>query len=161
MGEANFQIVIDGEKVFDRTFQRFDLVLDDLTPIWREVVKEFYLIEKEQFKTEGAAGKGGKWKPLTKKYAEIKKKKYGNKTILRRTDDLYKSLTSKSQNSIIDIGKTELTLGSSLVQFKHSQRKGKNQRKPIDMSEIQLRRIQKTIQRQLIVEMKKQGINFR
>jgi phage gpG-like protein len=55
-------------------------------------------ISQEMFKTEGAFGKHGRWKPLNPVYAERKAKQYPGKGILRRKDRLLKSLTSNSEN---------------------------------------------------------------
>lgn len=161
MPRVNFSIVVDGEVEFSRTFERHDAALDDFRPIWKGVVPEFRKIQREQFATEGAAGRSGKWKPLTPKYAAWKRRYYGNLPILQRTKRLFKALTTKTSDSVVEISKNELVLGTDIEYFKYHQRKGPRQRRVIDMSEAQLRRVQKTIQKLLFEEMRKGGIEYK
>ena len=59
--------------------------------------KAFFRYMAKVFRTEGSAS-GGKWKKLSPKYKTWKAKKYPGKTILRREDKLYESLTTKSKD---------------------------------------------------------------
>jgi phage gpG-like protein len=56
--------------------------------------------ERQMFRTQGGFGRSGNWKPLSPEYAELKAKKYPGKTILRREDRLFRSLTATSEDSV-------------------------------------------------------------
>ena len=99
--------------------------------------KAFFRYMRKIFATEGAAS-GAKWKPLSDTpgwkegssrsgsmigsgsgYKTWKAKKYPGKTILRREDTLYKSLTRKTGGDTVDYVKglphgSELWLGSKV-----------------------------------------------
>lgn len=149
---VEFTITVDGVPTLVRAFNRIEREITDLFDVWREVQKEFFAIEREQFRTEGAAGASGKWKPLSPAYAKLKRKKYGNLPILQREFALIKSLTGESTDTIRIFGKDEALFGSAVPYGKYHQRGGGRlpQRKPIDPSDEQLRRIQKAIQRGLV-----------
>lgn len=75
----------------DRTltgFQRLEGALTKLKPLWERFGEEFYSEEKTLFDL-------APWKPLTPAYAEWKRRKYGDKPILRATDALWNSLTEQ------------------------------------------------------------------
>lgn len=79
---------------------------------WDAVAFEFHRIEKEQFGSEGGAGKSGKWAPLTSPYKEIKDRKYGPLPILQRSGRLYKSLTSSGGDAVVEKRPQELVIGT-------------------------------------------------
>jgi hypothetical protein len=82
-----------GDVQLDRTLARFEAA-DDARPAWEALARKFAAMERRQFSTEGAYGSGG-WPDLSDKYAAWKERHYPGKTILRRSDELYKSLTER------------------------------------------------------------------
>ena len=71
--------------------------LTDLRPAWKDVHNIFMEFEKKVFETEGGYASAD-WEPLNPAYAAYKERTYGSKTIMRRSDRLYKSLTSASHS---------------------------------------------------------------
>lgn len=82
-----------GDVQLKRTLARYDAI-DNATPLWNVLAGRFARLEALQFASEGAHTSGG-WAPLSPRYAEWKAANYPGKTILRRTDALYESLTSR------------------------------------------------------------------
>jgi phage gpG-like protein len=105
---------IQGVKELDRAFNRIDDHVTDFRPTWPMVTAVIQRIETEQFKSEGAHGRSGKWKPLTRKYAEAKARKYGSKPILERTGALVRSLTTTSEDTILVEQPLEYGFGTRL-----------------------------------------------
>lgn len=110
---------------------------------WDEVQRRFYQIEKEQFGSEGAAGKSGKWAALTSPYREIKQKRYGEQPILQATGRGYKSLTSANSDSVVEKRPQELVLGSRLpyMKFHQTGTRRMKKREPISLTPEQERRM--------------------
>ena len=54
---------VEGVQILNRSFQRIGQHLEDLRPIWETVQRDFWKIEDQQFKSEGAKGASGAWKP--------------------------------------------------------------------------------------------------
>lgn len=147
-----FRAEILGEEVFNRAFNRLDS-LSDLRPLWPEVIREFYLIEAEQFDSEGAAGASGKWAPLSDTYAKYKQVAYPDKPILRADDDLFESLTDpEAAGAILQPEQDQLTIGTSVPYAIYHQRGTSRMpaRPPISLAEAQKRRLQKAIQAGLV-----------
>lgn len=71
--------------------------LGDLRPAWKDVHNIFTEFEKKVFETEGGYASND-WVPLNPSYAAYKQREYGAKTIMRRSDRLFKSLTSPSHS---------------------------------------------------------------
>lgn len=162
--DYRISLEIDGKAEFDRVFKRFDLVLTDMKPVWETVRDEFWIIEAEQFQSGGAAGKSGKWKPLSK-YTEAQKiAKYGSFALIAgvmyATEALFRSLTRQTSDSIVDIRADGISIGTSLSYAKHHQKGGGKlpQRKIIDFSDKQKTAMMKGIQKTLLREMKKNKI---
>jgi phage gpG-like protein len=146
---------IDGEIVINRAFNRLDS-LSDFRPIWPNVIQEFYLIETEQFESEGAAG-GEKWEPLSESYREWKEVHYPGEPILQRDHDLVESLTDpEAADAILIPREDELIIGSGVPHARIHQRKG---RPPINFSEAQKRRLQKAIQAGLVRFVREAGFD--
>jgi len=101
------EAVFDGlDRVF-AGFTRIEKRLASLKPLWELFSKEFYREETAWFASEP-------WKPLSSAYAEQKRKRFGNKPLLRATDALFKSLTQEgSAGSIHRISDLGAQLGSS------------------------------------------------
>lgn len=164
MGNTRITLEIDGKAEFDRVFKRLDATFADLTPVWEVVRDEFWAIESDQFQSGGAAGASGKWKPLSKKYEAQKINKYGTFALLagtlRATEALYKSLTRKTGDSVVEIQKDSITIGTKLPYAKHHQRGGGRlpQRKIIDFSETQKTGMMKKVQKKMVELLRKDKI---
>lgn len=144
---------IFGEEVFNRAFNRIDSIGNDLRPLWPEVIREFYLIETEQFASEGAVGASGKWAALSDVYSKYKQVAFPDQPILRATDDLMESLTDpEALGAILRPEQGSLTIGTSVPYARAHQRGTKKMpaRPPISFSEAQKRRLQKSIQSGLV-----------
>lgn len=164
MPGTRITLEIDGEAQFDRVFKRIDLNLTDMRPIWEVVRDEFWKIEADQFQSSGAAGASGKWKPLSKAYEKQKVNKYGTFALLAgvliASEAMYKSLTRQTGDSVVDIQKDGIAIGTKLARARHHQRGGGRlpQRKVIDLSEKQKTGMMKKIQKEMIAQMRKSGV---
>lgn len=56
------------------------------------IARDFYKLEQQWFDSEG----GGRWRPLSKRYAVRKAKAFPGKRILRRTDKMYREFTGQT-----------------------------------------------------------------
>lgn len=153
---AHVEIEIDGKAEFSRTFSRLDANFDDLTPIWPAVRSKFYEIETQQFDSEGDKGGSGRWQALSARYAAQKVATYGDKPILEATGALRESLTSDGAGSYYWADKHEVAIGTTIPYAMYHQRGvGKlPQRKPISFSDEQKRDLMKTIQGELIKQLR-------
>lgn len=147
-----FQLVIDGEVQFDRTFSRFTENLTDLRHLWPGVIIELRQAEREQFSGEGV-GPTGRWKPLSKAYGKWKAKHYPGKQINQRSGRLIDALTGNTSDTLIDPQPDSLTYGVRIPYAIHVHRK----RKVFDLNEQQKTRLMKTIQRRLLQAGKNAG----
>ncbi len=147
---------VDGKVEFDRAFHRVGEKLEDLRPVWPAIEREFYAIEDEQFKSEGAKGRGGKWKPLSRPYAQQKANKYGVQPILRATGRLEKSLTSKTSDTRVVMEKQEFGIGTTLFYAAYHQSGTKKMpaRPVISFSNETRTRLTKTMQKSLLAELR-------
>lgn len=138
---------IDGGVAFDRAFNRLDS-LSDLRPLWPPVIEEFYLIETEQFDSEGAAG-GERWAPPSDPYAARKAQSFPGAPILQAEGDLRASLTDpEAADAVLQPREDELIIGTR-VPYAMAHQRGTSRmprRPPINFSEAQKRRIQKALQ---------------
>lgn len=109
-----FRLDIAGEVQMDRGIARFADGVSDYRPIWPVIEDDFYALEKDQFKSEGAEG-GERWKALSPAYGAWKEAKFPGKPILQRSGDLVKSLTSPNDPNGVRIEEREvLTLGTQV-----------------------------------------------
>lgn len=142
---------VDGQAVFDRAFNRFGAHLEDLRPIWDDVAKDFWEIEREQFQSQGAHS--NQWQPLSQKYGAWKAVKHPGKQILELDGTLWRSLTSKGATGAVLIAdKDSLSIGTSIRYATYHQRGTRKMpaRKPIDLTEGDKRKIGRTIHRRLV-----------
>lgn len=146
-----FTFTVDGVPQVSRAFNRVTDHISDLREVWDEVQVEFYKIEEEQFKSEGAKG-NGKWKALTPAYAKRKAKLYPGKPILQATGRLYEAMTSETADSAVVKTKDEFGIGSTLpYMVYHHRGTSKMAKRPVvDFSTDQRRRIQKSVQKGLL-----------
>ncbi len=77
-----------------------DEALADLRPAWEGVRTIFLEMEKAHFDSEGNYAPDTVWVPLSPRYAAWKARAYPGKTILRRTDRMYSSLTEHGANTM-------------------------------------------------------------
>lgn len=70
------------------------------------IPRDFRDYNKAVFESEGTKGKHGKWQKINSKYAKYKRRHFPGKTLLRRTDKMYKSLTSGTSDTIQFISNT-------------------------------------------------------
>lgn len=146
-----FSIDVTGERELIASFDKIEKGITDFRKeaVWVRVRQEFNRIEKEHFGAEGN-GKSGKWASLSSPYREIKAKKWGT-PILQRTKRLYKSLTQKTGDSVVEEKDLELTLGTSVPYGGYHQKGTKKMpaRPPIDMTEEQAKRLVEPIKKHL------------
>jgi hypothetical protein len=143
----NFTATVDGVEVLNRGFNRVEAVITDFRSIWPGVAQEFYVIEREQFESEGAVGASGKWAALSPAYKRWKEANYPGQPIMRLENTLFESLTDpEALDAVFRPGKDELVMGSRTPYARRQHRT----RPLISPSEQQKRRLQKAIQRGLV-----------
>lgn len=149
-----FTAEIFGEVQLNRAFNRVNEEISDFRNFWPGVITAFYEIETEQFYSEGAKGASGKWTPLSPAYKAFKERAFPGKTILRREDTLFESLTSPDAlDSVLRPEKDELVIGSSLP-YALAQHK----RRPIiSLSEDNKWKLTKSIQVRMVEFARKTG----
>lgn len=149
---ANIIISVAGKDEFNRTFERYDAVFEDLSPIWPTIRDTFWDIEKEQFASEGSAGRSGKWQQLSEPYKAQKIKQFGNLPILVVSSKLKKSLTGRTADTVYRTTKKEIAVGTSLKYglFHQTGTSKMPARPPINFSESQRKKIADAAQRQLL-----------
>lgn len=142
-----FVAEIAGDAQLDRAFNRVEERISDFRNFWPGVITAFYEIQTEQFQSEGAKGASGPWTPLSPAYKLFKEREFPGKTILRREDALYESMTSSDAlDSILRPQKDELIIGSALPYALAVHKK----RPVISLSEDSKRKLVKTIQQRLV-----------
>lgn len=155
---------VDGQKQFDRTFQRFDENLKDLTPIGDDMRDAFWEIEQEQFQSEGAKGGSGRWAPLSPAYEKQKINRYGTFAIIAgvliATSEMYFSLTRQTDHTVYQKDSRGITIGTDLARARYHQQGGKNlpKREPISFSSQQQRYFMKQVQKALVREIRRNGV---
>jgi len=110
------------------TMQGIAVRAQDVRPAWRAVQVDFLAVERSQFATAGR----GQWPALSPAYAAAKARRFPGKPIMRRTDALYRSLTTGPQVTVVE---PHLLLLGSLVPYGkyHQSRKprGRLPRRPV------------------------------
>ena len=159
------EITVEGSNQLIASFAQVEKGLDFRElGTWDAVASEFYKIEKEQFDSEGGAGKSGKWKALKPEYAKRKQKKWGNVPILHASGEMMRSLTSRNApGAVLEKTADELTLGTTIPYAGYHQRGSKRlpKRPPVDPTDAQVDRLSKVIQgkmKQLIANAKLRDI---
>lgn len=142
-----FVAEVAGGIQLDRAFNRVDQEISDFRNFWPGVITAFYEIETEQFLSEGAKGASGKWTPLSPAYKLFKEREFPGKTILRREDALYESMTGPDAlDSILRPEKDELIIGTANPLGRIHQRT----RPIISLTESDKRKLVKSIQQRLV-----------
>lgn len=126
-----FTFGILGEDQVDRTFADIEDRVHDWRPAWSALRDRFLVLEQRQFATQGTYSGG--WSPLSPKYAAWKHARFPGRTILRRTDELYRSLTDGPQ---IDIREPMfMRLGTAVAHgaFHQSGTENMPRRRPVEL----------------------------
>ncbi len=148
-----FTVEVEGLNELVASFNLVEKGLLDFRQLgaWKGVRGEFYQIMKEQFGSEGASGKSGKWKPLTPKYKAIKDMKFGPLPILQRTGKMYRSMTGQSPDSVVEESAQEMSIGTKVSYAAYHQRGSGRlpKREVISLTEAQEKRLLQPIQEKL------------
>lgn len=96
---------IDGDEQVIAQLDRALHALHDLSPAFEAIIPDFWDEERERFGAQP-------WAPLSPAYAKWKAQHYPGKGIMRLTDRLMDSLTSKSADAVVDVGPDHLTIGT-------------------------------------------------
>lgn len=138
-----------GDEQLNRTLVDIERATEDLRPVFHELADRFVDLERRQFLTEGGFASGG-WPALSPKYAKWKAKAYPGKTILRRTDALYDSLTERPLGVEV-IEPQRIVLGSDVEYGAyHQNADGQKRRRPVEFPESERREWVKRIQRYIV-----------
>jgi phage gpG-like protein len=114
-GAIRFTAQIDGISQFDRVMNKITQKLDDFTPVWEDIISEFYQMEKKVFSAEGALSDLQKWDTLSEYYYNWKQKHFPGTKTLHLTGDMESSLTERgAMGNITEVNKTAMAVGSSL-----------------------------------------------
>ena len=93
----------------------------DLTPVFRDFKDVWFDNEKLIFDAEGIPS----WPRLSPNYAIRKELDFPGKSILRRTDRLWSSLTSDTSDTVYEYGPRKLVMGTHVAYSRHQ-----NERRP-------------------------------
>lgn len=147
MAGVRFTFSVEGEAQIDRTLARYADNVSDALPLWDKLADRFASVERRQFSSEGGYGSGG-WPALSPAYAAWKARAYPGKPILRRTDELYNSLTRRPFGVEV-LTPASMTVGSGTDHGRYHQAKGGNlpQRRPVELPESERRTWVRLIQR--------------
>ena len=88
--------------------------LRDLRPAWNRVREDFWLLEREQFETEGKYAPGGHWQALSPRYAAWKAQHYPGTKILELTGRLKRSMTSQTSDTIWETAPDRMKIGTAV-----------------------------------------------
>lgn len=104
---------IKGQKGIDLLLSRIGERSSNLRTPLTDILTSMRFWMERTFKTEGAYP-GPRWARLDPTYRARKSKGFGGRTILRRSDRLYKSLTRKAPGSVGRIGRNRLEYGTTV-----------------------------------------------
>jgi phage gpG-like protein len=90
----------------------------DLRPVYERWLPTWLEQNRRVFAAEGLPGP---WAPLSPAYAAWKAKRYPGKSILRRTDRLYESLTQRSPDTVWEITPRTIRFGTRVPYWKYHQ----------------------------------------
>lgn len=95
--------------------RRLEMAASDLRPALERIADRFREHLDVVFATEGAATKGGRWAPLSERYAEWKRGRGYSPRILQRTQALRQSLTrAGAPGHVVKMNRRTLTVGSEI-----------------------------------------------
>lgn len=139
-----------GEAQLDRTLARMAEDVSDLRPVWEVLAARFAVMERRQFDSQGWYASAG-WAPLSPRYARWKAEHYPGKTILRRTDDLFNSLTRRPFG--VEVIEPKFAIFGSSVEYGHYHQRGGPhlpRRRPVEFPEAERREWVKVLQRYIV-----------
>lgn len=164
----NFFVTVEGAERLERALRGVVANFEDLRPAWRPVSDEIYSIIRAQFNTEGSRG-SGRWPARAQstldRMTSMNARGFTAKVVglpLRRTDALHNSLTTRGGAHGIYIEEPqELTMGTDLPYFRIHQRGGPiiPQRKMIDLTDADGRRIVSIVRRGLMHQIADRGFD--
>jgi phage gpG-like protein len=133
-----------GEDQIDRELAGIEHAAADMRPAFEELRRRFLTIERRQFATQG--GYSGGWAPLSPRYRAWKAQHYPGKTILRRTDALWRSLTEGPAVAVLE--PSYMVLGSDVAYGRFHQQGGGRlpRRRPVEIADAERREWVKVIQ---------------
>lgn len=139
-----------GDVQVDRTLAGIADRAEDARPAWEQMADNFERMEQRQFASQGASA-GSSWAPLSPPYAAWKAQHYPGKPILRRTDDLWRSLTRRPFGVEV-IEPRSMIIGSDVSYGAYHQRGSGRlpRRPPVLMTEDMRRRWVRIMQRFLV-----------
>lgn len=151
---------VAGEAIVSRAISRFADHAGDLREPFRNIADDFLEVEREQFASEGSQSTGGRWQPLSPAYAAWKAQAFPGMPIMRRTDRLFLSLTTRNSDHIEIVQPEQLTLGSRVEYGIYHQRYTSNlpQRRVIALNDQIRTRWMKMIQAYLVAEARRAGL---
>lgn len=133
-----------GDVQVDRTLEAIDERIVDMRPAWEALQARFLRVERRQFESQGRYSGG--WAPLSPRYAAWKARHYPGKTILRRTDDLFRSLTEGPEVAVLEPGYMVLGTAVEYAEY-HQQGAGRlPRRRPVELSDYERREWVKVVQ---------------
>lgn len=147
------EIDVNGDVQFARELLRFRDRADDMRPAFREIADDFLEEERSQFMTEGRHASGG-WQPLNAAYRARKIGQGHDPRILHRTLRLRRSLTMSTADSIREISRDEMFVGTRVPYAVHHQhgapRANVPRRRPVELTRATRVRWIKILQRHLV-----------
>lgn len=160
---VNVSLQVEGQNVLDFQFRAAAKSIEDLSGAFEAAHKVFLNAEADNFQSENATGKSGKWKPLSAAYEKRKVAKYGTFALLAgievASEALYKSLTRKTGDSVKEIEPLNAKFGTTLPYAKaqHFGVSSKNlpARPLIDLSDEQLKEMKKEMRKEIVGEIKR------
>jgi hypothetical protein len=147
-------VEVFGDVVVERELLRFSRAAENMRPAGEEFMDYMRGVEREQFNTQGASGSGG-WAPLKRATVAQKAKRGLDSRILRATDNLFESLTSRGHPDHIEKISADEWFFATRDKKARFHQKGTRKmpaRRVIELSERNRRDAVKIVQRHLMGE---------
>lgn len=90
-------VTVGGDAVAEKKLEQLALQLEDLRGFWPMLVPIVHGWMGTMFETEGEAGLGRKWAPLSPAYAQEKSRRFPGRSILIREGGLRRAASSMSR----------------------------------------------------------------
>lgn len=126
-----------GARQIDFAIQGMLRRIDDWRPLWPRLTELFHATESKQFASEGGVGARGNWVPLSPRYAEQKRRRWGKRKILVASGRLRSSLTARTGSAIVeDANPLKLVLGTRVpyAMYHQTGTPFMPQRRPVDLT---------------------------
>lgn len=144
-----FDLSVDGDVQISRRLLRLGDRVEDARPAFRRVADDLMGIERQQFASQG--GRAHAWPPLAQATQEAKSRAGLDPRILQATGRLRDSLTGRSGDQKLLITDTFMIFGTNVKYAGYHQGgRGVPQRRYLDLTAMDRRRLVKTLQRELI-----------